>query len=82
MLQISLKAARVNADLRQDDAAVRLGITAKTLGNYEQGVTAIPGHTLKKAAILYQVPEDVIRLPVVDDDNYDDEEFFLHDTTV
>lgn len=82
MLQISLKAARVNADLKQEEAANELGVTAKTLRNYENGATGIPGHVLKRAALLYEVPEDAIRLPQVNDATYDDEEFFLHDTTV
>jgi transcriptional regulator with XRE-family HTH domain len=81
MFQISLKAARVNADLEQEEAAPKIGVTAKTLSNYERGITAIPGHTLKKAAKLYNIPEEMIRLPIVDDGGYDDE-IFLNDTTV
>lgn len=81
MIQISLKAARVNADLEQEHASSKLGVTAKTLSNYERGITAIPGHVLKKAAKLYKVPEEMIRLPIVDDGNYDDD-FFLIGSTV
>lgn len=72
MIQISLKAARVNADFEQEEASVKLGITAKTLSNYERGITAIPGHVLKKAAKLYKLPEEMIRLPIVNDGEYDD----------
>ncbi|KLA12507.1 hypothetical protein B4087_4979 [Bacillus cereus] len=77
MLQITLKAARVNAELSQENAAVMLGVTGKTLRNYEQGITAIPGHVLKKASIVYKIPSDNIRLPVINDGKYDDE-FFLN----
>ncbi|MGY3716743.1 helix-turn-helix domain-containing protein [Sutcliffiella cohnii] len=82
MIQITLAAARVNAGLKQEEAAKRIGITAKTLRNYEKGITAIPGHCFKKAAKLYGVPEDMVKLPVVEDGEYDDEENFLIHTTV
>ncbi|PKR82800.1 helix-turn-helix domain-containing protein [Heyndrickxia camelliae] len=82
MFQISLASARVNAELKQEEAAEKIGITAKTLRNYEQGKTAIPGHILRKAAKIYGVPEDLIRLPNVDDGNYDEDEKFLRYTTV
>ncbi|EOO73385.1 XRE family transcriptional regulator [Bacillus cereus] len=81
MFQITLKAARVNADLRQEEAAKLLDVTGKTLRNYEQGITAIPGHVLKKASIVYKIPSDNIRLPIINDGKYDDE-FFLDYTTV
>ncbi|MED3526666.1 helix-turn-helix transcriptional regulator [Bacillus thuringiensis] len=81
MFQITLKAARVNAELRQEEAAKLLDVTGKTLRNYEQGITAIPGHVLKKASIVYKIPSDNIRLPVINDGKYDDE-FFLNKTTV
>lgn len=80
MIQISLKAARVNADFEQEEASTKLGITAKTLSNYERGITAIPGHVLKKAAKLYKLPEEMIRLPIVNDGEYDD--FFLENSAV
>lgn len=83
MIQISLAAARVNAELNQEEAAKMLGVTAKTLRGYEQGKVAIPAITLRKAAKLYNIPEDMIRLPIVDDDKYDEEgENFLQPTTV
>ncbi|AMW98411.1 helix-turn-helix domain-containing protein [Rummeliibacillus stabekisii] len=80
MIQISLKAARVNANLEQESAAEKLCVTAKTLSNYERGITAIPGHVLKKAAKLYNIPEEMIRLPIVNDGEYDD--FFLPSSAV
>ncbi|MFJ8529939.1 helix-turn-helix domain-containing protein [Bacillus sp. NPDC094106] len=81
MFQITLKAARVNAGFKQDVAANKLDISEKTLRNYEQGVTAIPGHVLQKASILYKIPSDYIRLPIINDGKYD-EDFFLTTTTV
>lgn len=82
MFQITLAAARVNAGLLQEEAAKEIGITAKTLRNYEQGKTAIPAHTLKKAAKLYKIPEEIIRLPIVTDNEYDENDFFLKLSTV
>ncbi|EEM02464.1 helix-turn-helix domain-containing protein [Bacillus pseudomycoides] len=81
MFQITLKAARVNAGLKQDEAAVFLDVSGKTLRNYEQGITAIPGHVLQKASIVYKIPSDYIRLPIINDGKYDDD-FFLNKTTV
>ncbi|KGR74867.1 helix-turn-helix domain-containing protein [Ureibacillus sinduriensis] len=82
MIQISLEAARVNAQLKQEHAAKKLGITAKTLSNYERGISAIPGYIFKKAARIYGIPEEMIRLPIVNDGGYDDDEFFLTSSTV
>lgn len=81
VFQISLAAARVNAGLKQMEAAKELGITEKTLGGYERGQAAIPGHVLQKAARLYDIPSDLIRLPNVNDGKHDDE-FFLNNGTV
>lgn len=79
-LQITLAAARVNAGYNQLEAADLIGITPKTLRNYEKGVTSIPGRTLRKAAKVYGVPDDFIKLPIVDDGEYDEK--FLNYTTV
>ena len=38
-IRISLEAARVNAKLIQKEAAIKLGISLKTLQNYESGKT-------------------------------------------
>ncbi|HEY9571252.1 MAG TPA: helix-turn-helix transcriptional regulator [Metalysinibacillus sp.] len=82
MLRISLAAARVNADLRQEEAAEKAGITAKTLRNYERGITAIPATTLRKVAEIYGIPEECIKLPIVNDGGYDEGDFFLTHSAV
>lgn len=82
MLKISLAAARVNAGLQQDEAAELIGITAKTLRNYEKGVTAIPAVTLRKIANAYKISEENIKLPIVDDGEYDECDFFLISSAV
>ncbi|MCJ0932581.1 helix-turn-helix transcriptional regulator [Virgibacillus halodenitrificans] len=82
MFQISLAAARVNAGFRQHEAAEKIGVTAKTLRGYEKGTTAIPGHLLRKLAKLYSISENNIRLPIVDDGEFDEEEKNLNCSTV
>lgn len=80
MMQISLAAARVNANFKQEEAAKLIGVTAKTLRGYEQGKVVPPTTTLRKAAELYGIPSDNIRLEVVEDGEYDEKN--LHGTTV
>lgn len=82
MFQISLAAARVNAGLFQDKAAKMIGVTPKTLRNYEQGKTAIPSIKLRKAAEVYGIKEDRIRLSIIKDGQYDEDEKNLIYTTV
>lgn len=58
--QISMKAARVNADLSQDEAAKRLGISRATLQNYESGSTIPDILTARKIEEVYRFPVDYI----------------------
>lgn len=53
---ITLKAARVNAGLTQQEAADALGISRKTLGNYEQGTRYPKIETIQKIEKLYDMP--------------------------
>jgi len=55
--KISLRAARVNAGLTQDRAAKALGVTRKTLQNWEKGVTS---PSVKQALAI----EELFRFPV------------------
>lgn len=80
MIQISLAAARVNAGFNQNEAAKKLGVTPKTLRGYEQGKVIIPSTTLRRAAKLYNIPSDMIRLPIIDDGEFDEK--FLSNSTV
>lgn len=58
--KISLKAARVNADLTQREAAKALGIDVSTLQNYETGKTVPDWEMVKKIESLYSFPADYI----------------------
>lgn len=60
MPRISLKAARVNADLSQQEAAKRLGISKSTLQNYESGNTIPDILMSRKIEEVYGFPMDYI----------------------
>lgn len=58
--QISLKAARINANLKQEDVAKVLKVSAETVRNYESGKTKPDIHTAYKLAEIYGVSIDNI----------------------
>ena len=58
MVKISIKAARTNVGLLQKEAAVRLGVSAKTLGSWENGITFPPADKIPAICDLYGVPYD------------------------
>lgn len=64
MLRITLKAARINADLSQKEAAERLRISNKTLCNWENGVSYPDAEQIDALCKLYGVHYDnIIFLP-------------------
>ena len=54
-MQISLKAARVNAELTQREAAERIGIDVTTIVNWEAGKTSPKATQLQKLCDVYGV---------------------------
>lgn len=66
MFQISLKAARVNSDLKQDDVVkilkekFNIDITRQRLSEYEKDATEMPVNLAKKLTDVYGIPEDNI----------------------
>ena len=58
MVKISLRAARVNAGFSQKEAADRLGVSNKTLGNWEKGITFPPADKIVAICDLYGVTYD------------------------
>lgn len=58
--RISLKAARVNADLSQKEAAKLLGVSTSTLQNYEAGSTMPDILMSRKIEEVYRFPVDFI----------------------
>ena len=63
-MAITLKAARVNKNLTQKEAAELLGISESTLLNYEKGKTFPSQPTIEKMEDLYGVSyNDIIFSP-------------------
>lgn len=58
--KIQLKAARVNADLTQEQAASLLNISKATLQNYESGKTIPQWDMVRKFEEIYHFPTDYI----------------------
>lgn len=58
--KITLKAARVNANLFQEEAAKELGISKVTLIAYESGTSSPTMEMAEKMSKLYRVPLDVL----------------------
>lgn len=62
-LKISLKAARVNANLSQDEVATAMNKSKTTINNWENGKTEIDLGNLKTLCSLYDLTIDDIFLP-------------------
>jgi transcriptional regulator with XRE-family HTH domain len=58
MFKISIRAARVNVGLLQKEAAEQLGVSNKTLCNWENGITFPPADKINAICELYGVPYD------------------------
>ena len=58
MVKISMRAARVNIGLSQKVAAFRLGVSNKTLCNWENGITFPPADKIPAICELYGVTYD------------------------
>ena len=61
--KITLKAARVNADLTQDETAERMGKSKQTIVNWENGKTPIKYVDLMKLSEIYSMPIQYLRVP-------------------
>jgi len=63
-VKMTLKAARVNKNLTQKEAAEKLDISESTLFNYEKGKTFPNNEVIKKITKLYNLSYDnIIFLP-------------------
>ncbi|HAV27639.1 MAG TPA: XRE family transcriptional regulator [Lachnospiraceae bacterium] len=61
--KIKLKAARVNAEMTQEDVANTLGRNKQTIVNWENGVTEIKVHDLIALSELYKIPIEYLEVP-------------------
>ena len=64
MKKLSLKAARVNAGLTQEEAAQAINVTGKTLISWEKGVTHPTVDKLSRLCSLYDVQISDIFMPL------------------
>jgi transcriptional regulator with XRE-family HTH domain len=62
-MQISLKACRVNANLKQTDLAKLLSVCPDTIKNWESGKTSPSSVQLQKISNITQIPMEFIFLP-------------------
>lgn len=62
MIQISLKACRINAGLTAVAASEMADVHQQTLTKYEKDSSNIPVSLLNKLSVIYQIPEDHIFL--------------------
>lgn len=60
--RVSLEAARVNAGLTQDEAAKKIGVSKKTIVNYEKGYSVPNWNIVMKMAEVYSVPIGFLKL--------------------
>ena len=60
MPKISLKAARVNAQLSQQEAAERIGVAVSTLRNWEAGKTYPKQPQIEKLCDVYGISFDIL----------------------
>ena len=58
MITITLASARVNAGLDQKEAAVKLGVSNKTLSSWENGVSFPDALQIQNICELYGIPYD------------------------
>lgn len=66
MPRITLKAARINAGLTQKEAAERLNVSNKTLGNWENNISKPKADKIDAICALYGIPYDnLIFLPQI-----------------
>lgn len=64
MKKMSLKALRINADYTQAVAAKKIGVTQKTLSNWENGITYPNQKQIEKICFVYGVSYDCINFVV------------------
>ena len=63
VFKISLAAARVNAGLTQAETAEKMGVTKRTIINWEKGIVNPNATSLNMLSLIYKIPVDYIFLP-------------------
>lgn len=62
-VRISYAAARINASLKQEEAAKKLGVSLSTLQHYESGKTSPNWEMHTRMAELYGLPKEMLCPP-------------------
>lgn len=60
MIRITLEAARVNVGLTQKEAGQAIGVSAKTIQNWERGTASPRGDRLDRIVEVYGIPFDCL----------------------
>lgn len=63
-MEITLKSARVNKGLTQEQAAKLIGVTTDTLSNYERGKSFPDVPVIKKIEDVYGIPYSSLKFCV------------------
>lgn len=61
--QITLASARVNAGMTQEEIAHKMGVSKKTIINWEKGNTSPSFAVIQMLSSIYNIPADYIFLP-------------------
>ena len=67
-MEITLKAARINKQLQQKDAARALGVSVDTLSNWERGITYPNALQIERIIEVYKIPYECIKFLLNDTD--------------
>lgn len=66
MKKITLRAARTNANLTQNEAAKKIGVSRDTISNWENGITSPSVEKFRQIEKIYGISYDELDfLPVV-----------------
>lgn len=68
-MRISIKAARVNAEMTQEELADDIGVNKATVINWESGKSEPTWSQLKRISELSGIPIDFIFVPVKSEKN-------------
>ena len=59
---ISLKAARINADISQQQMAKKLGVSPSTISRWETGQLPVPDDIVNKYCVICNINKEDIKL--------------------
>lgn len=65
-IKISLKAARINAEMTAKEIGLKIGKSEKTILNWENGITPIPASQFDRLCKIYKISNDYVQVPIVD----------------